>query len=84
MTESIKDLEINTSMLFNFDFASNTILACSFFFFLIIDLHFLIAAIIGQLFNPTAELVTLIGIPNKEAKVEMETHPVIVEPKMRR
>ena len=34
---------------------------------------------IPQIFNPIAELVIPIGIPIKEAKGEMETHPVIVE-----
>ena len=48
-------------------------------FFKIIDLYFLIPVIIIQIFNPIAELVVPIGIPTKEAKVEMETHPVIVE-----
>ena len=47
--------------------------------FLIIDLYFLIPAAVTQIFNPTAELVILRGIPAKEAKAEMETHPVIVE-----
>ena len=37
ITDSIKALEIKTSMLFNLDFANNTILSCFFFFFLIID-----------------------------------------------
>ena len=61
------ELEIKTSMLFNLDFANNTIFSCSFFFFLII-----------------AELVIPIGIPTKEAKTEMETHPVVVEAKIRK
>ena len=39
----------------------------------------LIPAAITQISNPIAELVILIGIPTKEAKAEMETHPVIVE-----
>ena len=65
-------------MLFNLDFANNTILSCFFFFFLIIDLYFLIPAAIAQFFNPIAELVIPIGIPIKEAKVEIEIHPVIV------
>ena len=65
-------------MLFNLDFANNTILSC-FFFFLIIDLYFLIHAVIAQIFNPIAELVIPIGIPTKEAKSEMQTHLVIVE-----
>ena len=54
-------------MLFNLDFASNPILSY-FFFFIITDLHFSVA-----------ELVILIGIPTKEAKAEIETHPVNVE-----
>ena len=67
-------------MLFIFDFANDTILSCFFFFFLTVDLYFLIAAVIAQIFNPIAELVILIRIPTKEAKEEMETHPAIVEP----
>ena len=51
-------------------------------FFLIIDLRFLIPAVIAQIFNPIAELVVPIGIPSKEAKVEIEIHPVIVEVKI--
>ena len=50
------------------------------FFFLIIDLCCLIAAVIVQVFNPIAELVIRIGIPTKEVKAETEKHPVIVEP----
>ena len=55
--ELSKVLEIETSMLFSLDFASNTILSCFFFFFLIIDLlifYFLIPAVITQIGNPTA------------------------------
>ena len=44
-------------MLFNLDFANKTILSCLFFFFLIIDLFFLIAAVNAQIFNPIAESV---------------------------
>ena len=66
-------------MLFNRYFANNTILSCLFRFFLIFDLHFLTAVVITQIFNPFVELAVLIGIPTKEAKAEMETHPVIVE-----
>ena len=66
-------------MLLNLDFANNTILSCFFFFFLIIDLYFLIPAVITQIFNPIVELAIVIGIPTKEAQAEMETHPVIVE-----
>ena len=48
-------------------------------FFLITDLYFLIPTVITQIFNPIVQLVVPIGIPTKEAKIEMETHPVIVE-----
>ena len=48
-------------------------------FFLIIDSYFLIPTVITQIFNPIIELAIPIGIPFKEAKREMETHPVIVE-----
>ena len=71
-------------MLFNLDFASNTILSCFFFFFLIIDLYFLISTVIAQIFNPIEELVIPIGIPTKEAKAEVKTHPVIVQAKTRK
>ena len=66
-------------MLFNLDFADSTIVSCFFFFFLVIDLHFLIPAVIAQISNSIAELVIPIGVPIKEEKAEMETNPVIVE-----
>ena len=53
-------------------------------FFLIIDLHFLIPAVVARIFNAIAELVIPIGIPIKVAKAEIETHLVIVEAKMRK
>ena len=71
-------------MLFNFDFASNTILFFLFCFFLIIDLYSLIASIIAHIFNHIAELAIPIGISTKEAKAETEIHPVIVKPKIRK
>ena len=61
-------------MLFYLDFADNTILSCLFFFFLIIDLNFLIPAVIAQIFNPIVELVIPILIPSKESKPEIEIH----------
>ena len=81
--ESIKALEIKTSLLFNLDFANNTILSCFFFLFLIIELYFLIPAVIAQIFNTIAELVIPIGIPGKDAKEENELHAVNVEAKIR-
>ena len=53
-------------------------------FFLIIDLNLLIPAAIAQIFNPIAELLISIGIPNKEAKAEIKIHPIIVEAKIRK
>ena len=50
-----------------------------FFFFLIIDLYFLIPTVITQILNSTTELVIPIEIPTKEAKAEMEMHTVAVE-----
>ena len=70
---------MKTSDLFYLDFPNDNILSCIFFFFFIIDLNFLIPAVITQIFNPIAELVILIGIPTKEAKEEMETHQVTVQ-----
>ena len=61
-------------MLFNLDSAGNNILLCFFFFFLVIDLYFLIPAIMKQIFNPIAELVIPIGIPIKDVKREIEIH----------
>ena len=69
-------------MLFNLDFASNTISLCFFFFFLLADLYFLNHVVIAQMFNPITELVMSTGIPTKEAKADMETLPITVEIKM--
>ena len=71
-------------MLFNLDFANNAILSCFFFFFLLIDLYFLIPAAIAQIFNPVVELVLPIGISRKEAKPKIEIHPAIVEAEIRK
>ena len=43
-------------------------------FVLIMDLYFLIPAVIAQMFNPISELLISIGIPTKGAKVEIEIH----------
>ena len=80
----IKAFKIKNSMLLNLYFANNTVLSCFFFFFLIIDFYFLITAAIAQSFDPNAELVISLGILTKEAKAETETHPVIVEAKIRK
>ena len=80
-------MEINTSMLFKLDFVNNTILLCLFFFFLIIELfyrYFLIAGVVVQIFNLTAKLAIPIEIPTKEAKAEIEIHPIIAAPKKKK
>ena len=46
------------------------------------DLNLLIPAVIAQIFNPTAELTMTIRITTKEAKAEMETHPLTAEAKI--
>ena len=50
-----------------------------FIIIIIIDLNFLIPAVITQIFNSIVELAIPLGIPTKQAKTEIETHPVIVE-----
>ena len=50
--------------------------------FFIIDLYFLIPAVIAQIFIPTAELVILTGIATNKANAEIETQPVTVEGKI--
>ena len=79
MTESIKALEIKTSTRFNLGFANNTISSSLFLFFLMIYLWCLISVVLAQIFNPIAELVIPIGTPIKEAKEEIEIHPVILQ-----
>ena len=44
--------------------------------FLNYGLHPLIPAAIAKIFQPTVELIILIGITTKEAKAGFETHPV--------
>ena len=51
--ESVTALEIKPSIVFNLVFANNTILPCYFLFFFMIDLCFLIPAVIAQIFNLT-------------------------------
>ena len=58
-------------MLFNLEFANNTILSCFFFFLLIIDLYFLIPTVISKIFSAISELKIPIGIPTKEEKAEI-------------
>ena len=76
--ESIKVVEIKTSTRFNLNFAISTILSCFFLFFLIIDLYFLVPAVIIQSIHLIADPVPIV-IPTKEAKADIETPPVIVK-----
>ena len=69
----IKDLEIRKSIVSNLGFTSNTILSCFFFFFVIIDLYYLIPEVIEQIFNPIVELVIPIEIETNEVNAEIET-----------
>ena len=94
--ESNKTLGITNSKLF-ISFTINIIL--SYFLFLTIDSYFLITEVVGQIFISSAELTPVITyswntlqffipgiparIPTKEAKVEMEAHPVAVEVNVR-
>ena len=48
-------------------------------YFLITNLELLIPAVIAQIVNSIAVLVIPIRMPTKEGKVEVKTHPVIVE-----
>ena len=77
----IKALEIKASMAFNLFFANKMILLY-FFSFLIIDLCFLIPAVIAQNFYSNAELVMPIEIQTKGSKAEIETHPIIADAKI--
>ena len=49
---------------------------------MIIDLYFLILAVIAQIFNHTAELVIPKGMPSNEANAEIETQPLTAEVKV--
>ena len=80
----VKVLEIKTSKRFNLAFANNIILSYFFFvFFLIISLYFLSSAVIPRILNSIVKLTIPIGIPNKEAKAEVEIHPVTGKAKMK-
>ena len=50
--------------------------------FVIIDLYFLIPAVITQIFITAAELAGSIEIPAKEAEVEIERYQLTVEAKI--
>ena len=51
-------------------------------FSLIIDLYFLLIAIMSQVFNSTTELTVPTEMKIKEAKVEIQTHLLTLEAKI--
>ena len=53
------------------------------FLIFIIDLKFLILAALAKIFNFITELIIPIEISSKEAKAEIEIHPVIAKAKIR-
>ena len=55
-----------------------------FLIFSIMDLQFLIHAVIAQIFSPTAKLAIPTGIPANEANTEIETQPLMAEIKTRK
>ena len=76
-----KALEIRTSIVFNLSFPNNYILSCFFFFFFIIDLYFLIPAVIAKILISTPKLVIPTGIVTNETNAKTETQPGTVETK---
>ena len=84
MQELIKVLEIRILIVFNFVFASNTILSYFFFFFLIIHLYFWISGVVAQIFNHNAELVTHTEILTDKANAEIETQLLAARMKRRK
>ena len=67
----MKALESRTSIAFNRYFPKNSIISCFFvFYFYIINLYFLIPAVIRQTFIPTAELLIPTKINEADEKNE--------------
>ena len=70
-------------MLFNLDFANDTILSYFFLFLITVYLWlFLVPTVITQIFNPVAELLITVEIPIKEVKAENNRHSVTVQIKI--
>ena len=72
--ELIKVLEIRISIVFNVSFPNNNILSCIFFFLLIIDLNFLIPAVIAQIFIPTAKRLIPTGTQTNVKQMQKLKH----------
>ena len=68
-----------TSMLFKLFCANNIILSCFFYFFLIIDLYFLIPEVIAYISNSVSKILFPI-----EIMIEIEIHPVNKKIKIRK
>ena len=66
-------LKIIDLIAFSLSFAKETIFLCFSRFFLIIDLYFLIHAVIAQIFYPTVDLAIP---PYNEASADIEGHPL--------
>ena len=49
-----------------------------------IDFHFLIPAVIANIFNPIVEPAILAGTPTNKAKAKIESTPLMGETKMRK
>ena len=64
-------------MLFNLGFSNNTILSCFFSLFKIMNLYYLIPAVI-HISKPISEYVISMGILSNEVKAELEIYPGIV------
>ena len=79
--ESVKALYIKFFMLVNLVIANNAIISYPFFLFhnyWIIIFNWLI---IAEIFSSNTQLVIPTRIPNRNAKAEIETHPLIPEAK---
>ena len=75
-------MKLRVLIVFNLHFSNNTILSCLVFFFFIINLSFLISAVIVPIFIPTAELLIPVGTQTNEANAGNETQPVTAETKI--
>ena len=82
--QSIKTLQIKTLIVCSLSFPSNTILSCTFLFFLITGLYVLIHAVIAQIFNATEKLVIPTVIPTNEANADIEAQTLTIETKTRK
>ena len=74
--------EIKIFMEFSLVFANNTISSRFCLSVLVTNLYFVVYSVIAQILNPTAEFTVPIGVPTKEEKTEIETHPVIADTKI--